>query len=188
VLAVYKLNKFCSQLGKTPENVKNAIARMNEACRKKGLDGLLLLACGGDVEKYGFDYTFPYALRGGTAIGPRTIPSVSMGWNNEPWGRGKGGNRLTPRQFKKSCEEMKKKMDALPENHVGRRLLLIDNWNEWGEGHYIVPHRQYGFGYLDAIREVFTDAPAKHDDVVPEDVGRGPYDTLYRKAVAPQRQ
>ena len=37
-------------------------------------------------------------------------------------------------------------------------MLLLDNWNEWGEGHYIAPYREYGFGYLDAVRKVFSDA------------------------------
>ena len=31
-------------------------------------------------------------------------------------------------------------------------------------------------GNLDAIREVFTDAPKAHADVTPADAGRGPYD------------
>ena len=37
-------------------------------------------------------------------------------------------------------------------------------------------HQEFGFGYLDAIREVFTDAPKAHDDVTPADAGLGPYD------------
>jgi hypothetical protein len=61
-------------------------------------------------------------------------------------------------------------------------MLLIDNWNEWGEGHYIAPCEQFGFGYLDAVRETFTNAPKKHRDVTPADIGRGPYDSLFRRA------
>jgi hypothetical protein len=52
--------------------------------------------------------------------------------------------------------------------------------NEWGEGHYIMPHREYGFGYLDAIRGVFTDAPEPHADILPEEIGLGPYDAGHR--------
>ena len=58
-------------------------------------------------------------------------------------------------------------------------MLLLDNWNEWGEGHYLAPYREYGFGYLDAVRRVFSDAPEAHDDLIPEDVGLGPYDRAY---------
>jgi hypothetical protein len=75
-------------------------------------------------------------------------------------------------------------MDALPADSLGRRMVMIDNWNEWGEGHYIMPHRQHGFGYLDAIRAVFTEAPAAHEDLIPEDVGLGPYDSRFREHVA----
>ena len=59
-------------------------------------------------------------------------------------------------------------------------MLLLDNWNEWGEGHYIAPHREFGFGYLDAVRNVFSDAPKQHVDLLPEDLGMGPYDKAYK--------
>jgi hypothetical protein len=72
-------------------------------------------------------------------------------------------------------------MDALPSGHLGSKIILLDNWNEFGEGHYIAPHRQYGFGYLDAVRKVFTDAPEPHCDIVPQDVGLGPYDSRFRQ-------
>jgi len=55
-------------------------------------------------------------------------------------------------------------------------LVLIEAWNEWGEGAYIEPQQEFGFGYLEAIRTVFTEAPHEHLDVTPADVGRGPYD------------
>lgn len=51
------------------------------------------------------------------------------------------------------------------------KMLLLDNWNEYGEGHYIFPTRQYGFGYLDAVRNVFCSVDQEHLDLVPEDLG-----------------
>ena len=60
-------------------------------------------------------------------------------------------------------------------------MLLLDHWNEWGEGHYLAPYREYSLGYLDAIRKVVTDAAVAHRDLIPEDIGRGPYDTATRK-------
>ncbi len=65
---------------------------------------------------------------------------------------------------------------------MGIRKLLLDNWNEWSEGHYIAPHRQYGFGYLDAVRRVFSSAPDKHADLVPLDIGLGPYERRAKDA------
>ncbi|MGB9797900.1 MAG: glycoside hydrolase family 99-like domain-containing protein, partial [bacterium] len=67
-------------------------------------------------------------------------------------------------------------LKSLPPSQLGSRMILLDNWNEWGEGHYIMPHREYGFGYLDAVREVFCDAPKNHIDLIPEDIGLGPYE------------
>ena len=61
------------------------------------------------------------------------------------------------------------------------RTVLVDNWNEYAEGHYVAPTRHTGFGYLDALRNVFAAAAGPHRDVVPEEIGLGPYDSLFRK-------
>jgi hypothetical protein len=66
-------------------------------------------------------------------------------------------------------------------------MILVEAWNEWGEGSYIEPHQQFGFGYLDAIREVFTDAPKAHADTTPADVGLGPYDVTSPAASRAER-
>jgi hypothetical protein len=29
-------------------------------------------------------------------------------------------------------------------------MILLGNWNEWGEGQYLAPHAKYGFGYVAA--------------------------------------
>ena len=48
-------------------------------------------------------------------------------------------------------------------------------------GHLIVaPCREFGFGYLEALRTVSTAAAEPHLDLIPEDVGLGPYDTPCR--------
>ena len=59
-------------------------------------------------------------------------------------------------------------------NSTTYKIIMLDDWNEFGEGHYIAPTQQFGFSYLDVIREVFTINPF-HIDLAPEDVGRGPY-------------
>ena len=66
---------------------------------------------------------------------------------------------------------------------LGSKMLLLDNWNEWSEGHYIAPHREFGFGYLDAVRAVFSSAPKEHTDLLPEQIGMGPYDRAYKRHV-----
>jgi hypothetical protein len=58
-------------------------------------------------------------------------------------------------------------------------LFTLDNWNEWGEGHYLAPHVTDGFGYLDAVREVFTRCDNAPDHRLPAELGLGPYDAGY---------
>lgn len=96
------------------------------------------------------------------------------GWDSRPW---HGENNLirfgrTPELFQRHLLDAKQVLGKQGTNNI----VLVEAWNEWGEGSYIEPHQEFGFGYLDAIREVFTDAPKAHDDVTPADVGLGPYD------------
>jgi len=102
---------------------------------------------------------------------------ICGGWDSRPW---HGENNLvrygrTPDLFKRHLRDAR----CLLENSTkssGPKAALVEAWNEWGEGSYIEPHAEFGFGYLDALREVFTDAPPAHDDLTPSDVGLGPYD------------
>lgn len=89
--------------------------------------------------------------------------------------------KLTPEEFTRVLVNVKSLMDQLPSDSLGHRMLLLDNWNEWGEGHYIAPHAEYGFGYLQAVRKVFTKQDNKPDYRTPESLGLGPYDSLYRQ-------
>lgn len=103
---------------------------------------------------------------------------VCGGWDSRPW---HGENNLvrfgrTPELFKRHLLDASEVVEARNPKSEGPKAVLVEAWNEWGEGSYIEPHSEFGFGYLDAIREVFTDAPTKHDDVTPADVGLGPYD------------
>jgi hypothetical protein len=107
----------------------------------------------------------------------KEIPVLSGGWDSRPWHHDAALVRygLTPDLFKWHCEEAKRFLDERdmpPET----KMCFVEAWNEWGEGSYIGPHREFGFGYLDAIRDVFTNAPREHTDVIPADVGLGPYD------------
>lgn len=99
------------------------------------------------------------------------LPPVSGGWDSRPW---HGQDALvrygrTPEKFKKHLEDALQFLQKHQRSVVP--MILIEAWNEWGEGSYIEPHKEFGFGYLDAIREVFTSAPLRHADFTPADVG-----------------
>ncbi len=103
---------------------------------------------------------------------------VCGGWDSRPW---HGENNLvrfgrTPELFERHLRDARTLLESRKRTTSPDNMVLVEAWNEWGEGSYIEPHKEYGFGYLDAIRKVFTDAPPAHEDVTPVDAGIGPYD------------
>ncbi|MHB1000353.1 MAG: glycoside hydrolase family 99-like domain-containing protein [Armatimonadota bacterium] len=99
-------------------------------------------------------------------------PPVETGWDPRPW----HGDRSfvvhgrTVGQFERLLRDAKSYLDARNE-----KTFIVGPCNEWGEGSYIEPCAEFGFGMYDAIRKVFCeDEP--HVDIAPVDVGMGPYD------------
>lgn len=206
LLFIYRPEFIIDDLG-GKEQVRQACDKMRQACRDAGFDGLYLL--GEDrgtnpaplelMRDLGLDYSFSYCWPipddpdGPTAIAAQErfwkvrkdlgilpdLLTVSMGWDSTPWHHSFSKWRLTPGEFETACRKADAFMGALPADNLSSRIVLLDNWNEFGEGHYIAPHRQYGFGYLDAVRAAFSEAPAEHLDLMPGDLGLGPYDMLY---------
>ena len=187
-------------------NVVKAFGKMREACKAAGFDGLYLLGeyRGLDVkvfEQYkrlGIDYTFAYCwyvpdnptperaiatqidyIRKTQALGilPQ-VATVSQAWSG--WADEGTIWKIPPKDFETLLRKAKEVVRTFQPSEIGSRMLLLDNWNEWGEGHYIAPYREYGFGYLDAVRNVFAADAGPHADLLPEDVGMGPYDSAYQ--------
>ena len=78
---------------------------------------------------------------------------------------------LQPDNYRRLLGKMKEITDGLPGNAWGKRIFMIDNWNEWDEGHYVSPSHEFGFRYLEAIREVFTERDNLPDYRMPQDLG-----------------
>jgi len=208
VVVIFSPHRFTEDMGS--EEVKASFERMREACRKKGLAGLYLVACCGpnkrqveQLESEGYDalsgYNYPSAGDRGNLHAPYAwmvqaypeiwedidryaqipyIPVTEPGWDSRPW-HGEGSRVRTgksPALFMRMLEEARTFVDTPGRSLPGsQKIVLIEAWNEWGEGDYIEPHREWGFDYLDAVRQVFCDA-GPHEDVAPGDVGLGPYE------------
>ena len=74
---------------------------------------------------------------------------------------------LTPQEFKAQITDLKNNYYTRY-NNVGPlgNMLMLETYDEYTEGHWLAPSAKYGFGYLDAVREVFTSNTA-HTDSVP---------------------
>lgn len=204
VLFIYRPEFLIQDLGGIA-NVRHAFEKMRQVCKSAGFDGLLLLGeyRGLDAQhlqqmkELGLDYTFAYCWGIPNSPTPEqaiasqmsqitetqrlnilpqvvTVSQAWSGWNDEGslW-------KIPPPQFETLLRKAKDFVGTLPKDQLGSKMLLLDNWNEWGEGHYIAPYREYGFGYLDAVRRVFSNTPEAHTDLIPEDIGLGPYDRAY---------
>ncbi len=58
----------------------------------------------------------------------------------------------TPEEFKKSLVAMKEFLD---DGGNEQKIFSINSWNEWSEGSYLEPDTTNGYGFLEAIKEVF---------------------------------
>ena len=203
VLFVYQPNDVARDLGGV-DKARAAFDLMRDACKKAGFDGLYLLGeyRGTDpnflsqYKNLGLDYVFAYCWYVPGSPTPQKaidtqlsyiqevqkhrdiIPQVvtlSQGWSG--WKDEGTIWKLPPEDYENLLHKGKEFIETnIPKNELGGKMVILDNWNEWSEGHYIAPYREYGFGYLDAVRRVFSDAPEAHDDLIPADIGLGPYD------------
>ena len=101
------------------------------------------------------------------------MPIVDTGWDPRPWHGDKTTVALgrTPQLLGQLCRQAREFADA-----TGKRFIALGPWNEWGEGSYIEPYAEYGFQDLDAIRAAFCEPGDWPPNLIPADVGRGPYD------------
>jgi dienelactone hydrolase len=97
------------------------------------------------------------------------ITPVSAGWDSRPWhgDRALVLTNCTPEAFRQHLADAKRFIEETGQPKV----LLIEAWNEWGEGSYCEPHKQYGFGHLEAIRRVFCAQAEETIAFGPRDVG-----------------
>jgi hypothetical protein len=85
---------------------------------------------------------------------PYFVPTLA-GRDARPW----HGDRAivregsTPAAFREMLQRARTFARRHPD--LTRGIVLVMAWNEFGEGGYVEPTRQWGFAYLEAIRDVF---------------------------------
>ena len=88
-------------------------------------------------------------------------PNISVGWdNNVRFNNFMPGvvENNTPENFKAACEKIKAFADAsMKKGNMKAPFITVNSWNEWTETSYLQPDDLYGYGYLEAIRDVFRE-------------------------------
>jgi hypothetical protein len=192
LLSIYYLPSFLANLGGV-EGARKALNLLREECIKAGFDGLVVMMEERNanakelktMKEIGVDYCYAYTWQSkdfkrqqemnqmqkdtASAIGMEMIPMLSIGWDPSGLGCTPGGDGwLSPDEYKKLAGWMKNDfMKKMPSGSLGQKMIMIDNWNEFGEGHFIMPSNLAGFGYLDALKDVFLNGKS-HSDVRPD--------------------
>ncbi len=171
------------------ELCREALDYLEEEVKKLGFDGMIYIgsnaASSEKLAAAGFDATSAYNwgtngyqletnknanLSNAKDTNVYTIPTLSVGFNSVGWS-GVRTPLMTKEDMKATATWLRDefapkyaKKDSWQEN-----LFMISTWNEYGEGTYIMPCESLnGFGYLDALRSVFTEeAPNASLNTIP---------------------
>lgn len=81
----------------------------------------------------------------------KTILGAFTDWDNSPRRQYNSTmfSEVSVERFKKCLAKQYKKA-----NEVGSPFVVINAWNEWGEGNYMEPDQLYGYGFLEAVRDI----------------------------------
>ena len=150
---------------------------LRDQCVAAGFAGVTLIGCT-TTSDTGFEYMYSYANRFEAESVTNRISSPSVNWDRSAWD--------LPYQdvgVWRSASDYKSLLMAqkacLPgKTGLAQTLFLLGNWNEYGEGHFLMPTEGLGFRYLDAVRDVFGDGSA-HVDVSPNVPQKARINVLY---------
>ncbi len=87
-------------------------------------------------------------------------PTVAVGWDDTPRFPEKGIDDVihidaTPETFRTYLQVAKEYADRNADRQ--EKFIMINAWNEWVEGSYLLPDEVWGYRYLDAVKSVFVD-------------------------------
>lgn len=197
VVAIYWMPKMLTDFGSL-DGVREALDYLDEACRAEGFDGAYILfqadtrdpAYQEQYKYVGADAVFAYTAKTNLVAGQKAqftaasapgifdvIASPGMGWDNTAWGI---NNRIGWNTKQDQLEILTWLRDEyMPsKSGIASKMITIDNWNEFNEGHWYYPTGLGGFDYIDAIREVFTKG-GEHTDDIPSEEAQSRFQHLY---------
>ena len=192
VLNIYDIQTLTDALGSN--GITEAVEYLKNEVKKLGFDGIYLIgttsSSSTDVlnrfKNSGYDAIYSYSHGESCYTVAKMqneimrqkengiisyIPTIGMGRDDTPWNR-KAGGFLTPSAVEQLANWVKNKYfpNGASGAELGDRMVVLDNWNEYGEGHFFMPSNLGGFGYLEAIGKVF--GQPQHTDVRPKDTAR----------------
>lgn len=135
--------------------------QFRENVKAMGFNSVAMYNMGGRVEDYVVYGTNSIKIREqlDAVLDVPVFPCVSIGWDDTPRFPAKGIKDVvhynnTPLSFATLLYKAKKYANNHPEQP---KLITINAWNEWVEGSYLLPDMLNGFGYLEAVKDVFID-------------------------------
>lgn len=211
VIGVFNYQKLAETLGGA-SGIKSAFDYLTAECDKNGIGAPIWVLSTFDADasnfaaykSAGFECVYSYHRGSATpkslkaylnGIAPNTdlnvIPSLSVGYNDTVWQANQTDTHYgiaTAKDYGELCRWANETyIPSLNDNNgIGKQLVMIDTWNEYGEGTYVMPSDLEGFGFLDAIRDAFT-AGGEHNDSVPTDAQKDRFNNLYPYVNAQER-
>ncbi len=100
---------------------------------------------------------------GAKANNLRYFPSATVGWDGVLWYGKTGGvfRNPTPEGWAAMLANAKQFITA---KNINPPLLMIEAWDEWGEGSALAPSKQLQFRNLEAVRKVFGTPHCRSDN------------------------
>ncbi len=184
LFSIYEYHTLAAGLGGVAAAAE-ALAELRRVCAEGGEPGLELQAIArriagysdADIKGLGFDNATSYQFchdAGGSGdyvvwadkaikswerheeLFGTYYPQVSVGWDNTHRNPSAGVEQVvqnaTPDAFEACLWRARRWLEARPQQ---RPLVTINSWNEWTEGSYLLPDMRWGYGYLQAVRNVF---------------------------------
>jgi len=97
------------------------------------------------------------------------LPNVTVGWDPSPrtldWDmqreRGYPYTSLLIENTPQAVGAAVRDAIRLVQTRARHRAIIINAWNEWTEGSFLEPDQQYGFAYLEAVRDAVVHEQAR---------------------------